>query len=241
MELLLSSKSLHAVAISASVERQSHHYFWLLASWQGRTHNGVSTVLIKSHISRPSSSLLPLLQRQDAAATLSSTKGDDVDVQFAVIVGVKALIMGPRRSSSSSSAHQATPQRRNERRSTLTTDALYGLGIAIILFAAGTIVWSTRHLNRITNVSTSSISNSKAEFLGGDQFAKNDKLELQKEEPVLSLDDIPLPDSGDGAIIPLDLSVNFLQRIIKAPGAPPEPSMVAHASKARVEEDFLPV
>jgi hypothetical protein len=30
MELLLSSKSLHAVAILASVERQSHHYFWLL-------------------------------------------------------------------------------------------------------------------------------------------------------------------------------------------------------------------
>eukprot|EP00984_Skeletonema_dohrnii_P020983 scaffold10365_cov102-Skeletonema_dohrnii-CCMP3373.AAC.6 len=150
--------------------------------------------------------------------------------------------MGPRRSSSSSSAHQATTQRRNERRSTLTTDALYGLGIAIILFASGTIVWSTRHLNRINIVSTSSISNSKAEFLGEDQFGKNDKLlELQKEEPVLSLDDIPLPDSGDGAIIPLDLSVNFLQRIVKAPGAPSEPPMVAHASKARVEEDFLPV
>ncbi|KAK1749276.1 alpha-L-rhamnosidase [Skeletonema marinoi] len=149
--------------------------------------------------------------------------------------------MGPRRSSSSSSAYQATPQRRNERRSTLTTDAFYGLGIAIILFASGTIVWSTRHLNRINIVSTSSISNSKAHFLGEDQFAKDDKLELQKEEVVLSLDDIPLPDSGDGAIIPFDLSVNFLQRIVKAPGAPPEPPMVAHASKARVEEDFLPV
>eukprot|EP00986_Skeletonema_menzelii_P002280 scaffold622_cov144-Skeletonema_menzelii.AAC.1 len=148
--------------------------------------------------------------------------------------------MGPGRSSSSSSALRATPQRRTERRSTWSTDVLYGLGIAVVLFASGTIVWSTKHLNRLNEVSRSALPNSKAEFLGVDAFAKNDKTVLQKEAAVL-LDDIPVPDSGDGAIVPYDLSVNFLQRIIKAPGAPPEPVLVEHASKARVAEDFLPV
>ncbi|KAL7531513.1 hypothetical protein ACHAXR_004083, partial [Thalassiosira sp. AJA248-18] len=45
----------------------------------------------------------------------------------------------------------------------------------------------------------------------------------------------------EGAIIPIDLSVNFLKLITKAPGAPPEPIMAPSASKARSPEDFLPV
>ena len=147
--------------------------------------------------------------------------------------------MRPRQSSSSSELRATSQRRTDERRPTWSTDALYGLGIAVILFASGTIVWSTKHLNQLNNVSRSALTNSKAQFLGEDASAKNDKTILQKQ--VLLLDDIPVPDSGDGAIIPYDLSVNFLQRIMKAPGAPPEPVLVAHASKARVAEDFLPV
>ena len=46
---------------------------------------------------------------------------------------------------------------------------------------------------------------------------------------------------GYGSIIPIDLSVNFLKPITKAPGAPPEPIMSPHASNTRPSEDFLPV
>ena len=53
--------------------------------------------------------------------------------------------------------------------------------------------------------------------------------------------DPPSNDSGTGSIIPINLSVNYLQVIDKAPGAPPEPIMSQSASSARVTEDFLPV
>jgi hypothetical protein len=148
-------------------------------------------------------------------------------------------------SSSSSALFQTAPQRKNERRSSSwSIDVLYGLGIAVILFATGTIVWSTRHLNKLfSNATIASISNSKAQFLGENHYFANDnkKTTEGQKEAVLLLEDIPMPDSGQGAIIPFGLSVNFLQRIVLAPGAPPEPRLVAHASKARVEEDFLPV
>eukprot|EP00804_Cyclotella_cryptica_P001631 CCRYP_014954-RC/>CCRYP_014954-RC protein AED:0.03 eAED:0.03 QI:528/1/1/1/1/0.8/5/1005/1077 len=46
---------------------------------------------------------------------------------------------------------------------------------------------------------------------------------------------------GNGSIIPIDLTVNFLHIIDKAPGAPPEPIMASSASSRRSSEDFLPV
>ena len=124
-------------------------------------------------------------------------------------------------------------------------DALYGLGIAAIIFAIGTIIISTNHHNKISiNASTSAIADLKAQFLGSTDVVKNDdvgELKLQKEF-ILQLDNIPLPGSGVGAIVPIDLSVNFLQRIKKATGAPPIPPLVAHAaSNTRVDEEFLPV
>jgi len=57
-------------------------------------------------------------------------------------------------------------------------------------------------------------------------------------------DDISLPNDdggGVGSIIPVDLTVNFLKRIQRAPGAPPEPPVAPSASAARPPEDFLPV
>mmetsp|Transcript_10425 Transcript_10425/g.23827 ORF Transcript_10425/g.23827 Transcript_10425/m.23827 type:complete len:1340 (-) Transcript_10425:6-4025(-) len=48
-------------------------------------------------------------------------------------------------------------------------------------------------------------------------------------------------DSVTGSIIPINLSVNYLQVIDKAPGAPPEPIMSQSATSARVAEDFLPM
>jgi len=47
--------------------------------------------------------------------------------------------------------------------------------------------------------------------------------------------------SDTGSVIPIDLSVNFLQHIAKAPGAPPDPIMAKSASSHRPPEDFLPV
>ena len=44
-----------------------------------------------------------------------------------------------------------------------------------------------------------------------------------------------------GSIIPIDLTVNFLHLIDKAPGAPPEPVLSSSASSHRSPEDFLPV
>lgn len=46
---------------------------------------------------------------------------------------------------------------------------------------------------------------------------------------------------GTGSVIPIDLSVNFLHHIGKAPGAPSEPIMAKSASSHRPPEDFLPV
>ena len=54
-----------------------------------------------------------------------------------------------------------------------STDALYGLGIAVILFAAGTLIWSSRRLNQIVN--SEAISNSKAQFLGVDLTTNNNR------------------------------------------------------------------
>ncbi|KAL7554634.1 hypothetical protein ACHAWF_018136 [Thalassiosira exigua] len=44
-----------------------------------------------------------------------------------------------------------------------------------------------------------------------------------------------------GAIVPVELTVNFLKPIAKAPGAPPDPPEAPSASGARAPEDFLPV
>ena len=49
------------------------------------------------------------------------------------------------------------------------------------------------------------------------------------------------PDSNGGSVLPIDLSVNFLHVIDKAPGAPPEPIMASSASSHRSPEDFLPI
>jgi hypothetical protein len=46
---------------------------------------------------------------------------------------------------------------------------------------------------------------------------------------------------GGGSVIPMDLTVNFLHLIDKAPGAPAEPIMASSASVHRPSEDFLPV
>ena len=48
-------------------------------------------------------------------------------------------------------------------------------------------------------------------------------------------------DEEEGSIIPIDLTVNFLHLIDKAPGAPPEPILSSSASSHRSPEDFLPV
>ena len=46
---------------------------------------------------------------------------------------------------------------------------------------------------------------------------------------------------GEGSIIPIDLTVNFLHHIDKAPGAPPEPIISPKGSSYRSPEDFLPI
>ena len=116
-----------------------------------------------------------------------------------------------------------------------STDALYGLGIAVILFAAGTLIWSSRRLNQIVN--SEAISNSKAQFLGVDLTTNNNNNEWRQHH---AIDSIPAPESGEGAIIPFDLSVNHLKLITSAPGKPVQP-LSKHASIATVSEDFLPV
>jgi hypothetical protein len=62
----------------------------------------------------------------------------------------------------------------------------------------------------------------------------------RKEEESLTVQSAFLS-QGKGSIIPIDLSVNFLHLIEKAPGAPPDPIMASSASSARSSEDFLPI
>ena len=47
-------------------------------------------------------------------------------------------------------------------------------------------------------------------------------------------------DNG-GAIIPIDLTVNFLKLIDRSPGSPPEPPVSSSASNVRISEYFLPI
>ena len=46
---------------------------------------------------------------------------------------------------------------------------------------------------------------------------------------------------NQGSILPIDLTVNFLHVIDKAPGAPPEPIIPSSGSSYRSPEDFLPI
>ena len=98
------------------------------------------------------------------------------------------------------------------------------------IFALLTLFWQHVHLQR-TNLNLQSlIAYSK------DAFVTNGVVGMTRN--IVQSDE---PSGGEGAIIPIDLTVNFLHLIKKAPGAPPEPVMAPSASSQRSPEDFLPV
>jgi hypothetical protein len=95
------------------------------------------------------------------------------------------------------------------------------------LFATLTLVWQHAHLQQ-TDLS-SLIAYSKEAFITGSSTFVGMTRNIYSNS------------GGEGSIIPMDLTVNFLHVIDKAPGAPPEPIMAKSASSFRSPEDFLPV
>eukprot|EP00804_Cyclotella_cryptica_P001607 CCRYP_014947-RC/>CCRYP_014947-RC protein AED:0.04 eAED:0.04 QI:544/1/1/1/0.83/0.57/7/1193/975 len=100
------------------------------------------------------------------------------------------------------------------------TSLLLIFGTFIGLFALLTLLWQHAHLQQ--NDLTSLLSFSKEAFITRITNGNNGA-------------------TGLGSILPIDLTVNFLHLIDKAPGAPPEPIMASSASSHRSPEDFLPV
>mmetsp|Transcript_16687 Transcript_16687/g.30306 ORF Transcript_16687/g.30306 Transcript_16687/m.30306 type:complete len:1349 (+) Transcript_16687:172-4218(+) len=141
------------------------------------------------------------------------------------------------------------PSRRRQSSSpSLYTKLLQVIILTIALYAVGIVLWQNSHLNADLPDMASIISSTKDAFIsaGSSSLSRKTVSESswlfpdtgeEKDEDNVSDDG----DGGGGAILPIDLSVNFLQRITRAPGAPPEPLMAPSASTARAPEDFLPV
>ena len=139
--------------------------------------------------------------------------------------------------------------------------------LAIIgIYSVGTVVWQTLHLGagggstHISNV----LTQTKDAFI--QSGSKNRRTSVAIDSSRIAIDgdntdsgggvldsilssfsmsasggDPHSNGSGTGSIIPINLSMNYLQVIDKAPGAPPEPIMPQSATSARVAEDFLPM
>ena len=99
------------------------------------------------------------------------------------------------------------------------------------IFALLTLFWQHAHLQRTNLNLPSLIAYSKDAFITNSVVGMTRNIINQSNEA----------SGGEGAIIPIDLTVNFLHLIKKAPGAPPEPVMASFASSQRSPEDFLPV
>ena len=146
---------------------------------------------------------------------------------------------------------------------------LQGFVFLITLYALGIILWQHYHISLGISDIGSIITSTKDAFVTESlnsrrAAANNDNGGAVHENDKSWSDILPAHDSfigmfsgggsdgddatngheqggGDGTIIPMDLSVNFLKVITKAPGAPPEPPLASSSSNSRPSEDFLPV
>ncbi|EED93707.1 predicted protein [Thalassiosira pseudonana CCMP1335] len=123
-------------------------------------------------------------------------------------------------------------------------------GLTIAIYAITTVVWEHYHLNNRSVDVSAVLSSTKDAFMGSgtagntmqtDTTGGRSNNRVSTENAIKESTGVTIQESGNGSIVPIDLSVNFLKLITKAPGAPPEPPTVVSASKARVAEDFLPV
>ncbi len=123
-------------------------------------------------------------------------------------------------------------------------------GLTIAIYAITTVVWEHYHLNNRSVDVSAVLSSTKDAFMGSgtagntmqtDTTGGRSNNRVSTENAIKESTGVTIQESGNGSIVPIDLSVNFLKLITKAPGAPPEPPTVVSASKARVSEDFLPV
>eukprot|EP01082_Thalassiosira_pseudonana_P002965 g3371.t1 g3371 contig12:1941615-1945421(-) len=123
-------------------------------------------------------------------------------------------------------------------------------GLTIAIYAITTVVWEHYQLNNRSVDVSAVLSSTKDAFMGSgtagntmqtDTTGGRSNNRVSTENAIKESTGVTIQESGNGSIVPIDLSVNFLKLITKAPGAPPEPPTVVSASKARVSEDFLPV
>ena len=161
-----------------------------------------------------------------------------------------------------------TPRRLRGGQSTTSTSLytyfLQGFGILLLLYSVGIITWQHYHFVNIGVFDVGSIiSSTKEAFITEGKSGSSRRRAVANEDNnsavssgggggVMSWISNSLPDlstaddnddeaEGNGAIIPVDLSINFLKVIEIAPGAPPHPPTANSASKVRPSEDFLPI
>mmetsp|Transcript_584 Transcript_584/g.1146 ORF Transcript_584/g.1146 Transcript_584/m.1146 type:complete len:1344 (+) Transcript_584:204-4235(+) len=137
-----------------------------------------------------------------------------------------------------------SPSRRRQSSSpSQYTYLLQAFIVVISLYAVSIVLWQHSHLNAGVADVASIISSTKDAFItagGGSSLSSKSVIDTSWIFSGGEGEDGET-ESGEGAIIPVDLTVNFLKLITKAPGAPAEPLMAPSASKARTSEDFLPV
>jgi len=131
----------------------------------------------------------------------------------------------------------ASGRRNRQSKSSSQSKLLQGFVGIIGLYVIGIFTWQNSQLNSdgmATNIA-SIISTTKDAFIGSSSSISGYSSSIEDGSV-----DGSSSDKG-GAIIPIDLTVNFLQAIQRAPGAPPHPPSPPSSAKARSPEDFLPV